>query len=163
MRTPLKCTFKMSNNQAMVCERSLLFLFFRSLPHDRHAVVAQPHEVKILVAVSPSTEDPSAGSPQTRRLPPVRKIAEALLTDHVGTRVPEAISTVPGFIRSMGAHHPVQIQRSPTFGRCMYTRARNSERLLWSVKAHSTSTSGNGVSGCLSRRPRVSRTCQFGE
>ena len=40
----------------------------------RHAVVAQTHEVNILVAVTSSVEDPSTGTPQTSRLPPVKRV-----------------------------------------------------------------------------------------
>ena len=86
--------------QITVCER---------FPTCRHAVVAQAHEVQVLVAVLPSTEDPSACSPQTRHLPPAREIAEAVLTDHIGTRVPEAI---PPLQVSFAAWEPIIPYRS---------------------------------------------------
>ena len=38
---------------------------------------------------------------------------EVLLTEHINHWVPETIPPFQGFTRIMGAHHPVQFQRSP--------------------------------------------------
>ena len=60
----------------------------------------------MLAAVSPSTEDPSAGSPADHRLPPIIETIEALSADYIGSSGSRSHSTIPGFTRSIGAHHP---------------------------------------------------------